>query len=38
MFFQAKVPENGRKNIFRKYQTKKKVPLTFLHVKVIIEK
>ena len=34
----VKLPENGRKNIFGKKQTGKKVPLMFLDVKVLREK
>ena len=37
MHFQVKTSENGRKNIFRDKQTKNKVPLMFLHVKVLTE-
>ena len=37
MDFQVKVPENGRKNIFRNKETIKKVPVMFLDVKVLTE-
>ena len=35
MHFEVKMPQNGRKNIFRDKQTKNKVPLMFLDVKVL---
>ena len=38
MYFQVKMLENGRKNIFRDKKTVNKVPLLFLHVKVLTEK
>ena len=37
MYLQVKTPENGRKNVFREKQTTKKVPLTFLDVKALME-
>ena len=37
MNFHVKISENGRNNIFREKQTKKKVPLPFLDVKVLTE-
>ena len=38
MHFQVKMLENVRKNIFKDKQTKKKIPLMFLDVKVITER
>ena len=38
MYFQVKMPENGRNNIFRDKQTTNKVPLMFLDVKVLAER
>ena len=38
MHFQVKIQENGRKNISGDKQTGKKVPLLFLHVKVLTER
>ena len=38
MNFEVKMPQNGRKNIFRDKQTTKKVPLTFLDVQVVTER
>ena len=38
MYFQVKMPKNGRTNIFRDKQTRKKVPLTFLDGKVLMER
>ena len=38
MDFQVKVRVNDRKNLFKKYRTANKVPLRFLHVKVIMER
>ena len=35
MTFSFKVPENGRKKIFRNKQTTKNVPLIFLDVKAL---
>ena len=35
MHFQVKMPENGRKNIFREKETTNKVPLMFLDVKCL---
>ena len=32
------MPEKGRKNIIREYQTTNKVPLTFSDVKVLTER
>ena len=37
MHFQVKMPENGRKKIFRDEQTTNKVQLIFLDVKVLTE-
>ena len=36
--FQDKIPENGRKNIFRDRKTTNNVPLMFLDVKVLTER
>ena len=36
--FQDNAPENSRKKIFRVYQTKNKIPLMFLDVKVLTER
>ena len=38
MDFQVKMVENGRKNILTEKQTKNKVPLLLLHVKVLTER
>ena len=38
MHFQFKIPENGRKNIFRDKETTNMVPLMFLDVKVLTER
>ena len=38
MHFQVKIPEKGRKNIFREKQTTNKVPPMFLEAKVPTEK
>ena len=38
MNFEVKMPQNGRKNIFRDKQTTKKVPLIFLDVQVVTER
>ena len=38
MYFQVKIPENGRKKIFRDKQRTKKVPLMFSDVKLLTEK
>ena len=38
MNFQIKMPENGRKNIFREKETTNKVPLVFLVFKVLAER
>ena len=35
MTFSVKVPENGRKKIFKDKQTAKNVPLMFLDIKVL---
>ena len=35
MHFQVKMRENGKNNIFRDKQTRKKIPLKFLDVNVI---
>ena len=37
MHFQVKIPAYGRKKIFRKNRTIKRVPLMFLDVKVLTE-
>ena len=38
MSFQVKMPENGRKKIFREKETRNKVPLMFLDIKVLTER
>ena len=38
MNFEVKMPQNGRKNIFRDKQTTKKVPLIFLDVQVVTQR
>ena len=38
MYLQVKMPENGRKNIFRNKEITNKVPLMFLDVKVLTER
>ena len=38
MYLQVKMPENGRKNVFRDKQTRRKVPVMFLDVKVVTER
>ena len=38
MQFQLKMPENGRKHLFRYKQTTNKVPLMFFDVKMLTEK
>ena len=38
MHFQVKMPENGKKNIFREKQTTNKMPLMFLDVNVLRER
>ena len=35
MYLQVKIPENGRKNVFRDKQTTNKVAVMFLDVKVL---
>ena len=35
MYLQVKIPENGRKNVFRDKQTTNKVSVVFLDVKVL---
>ena len=37
MHFQVKMPENGRKYIFRDKQPTKKVPVMFVDVKVVTQ-
>ena len=37
MYLQVKMPENGTKNIFREQQTRNKVPLVVLDVKVLTQ-
>ena len=37
MYLKVKMPENGRKNVFKGKQTTNKVPLMFLDVKVLTE-
>ena len=38
MHFQVKMPENGRKNIFRDKERRNKVALMFLGAKVLTER
>ena len=38
MHFQVKMPENGRKKIFREEQTTNKVPLMLFDIKVLTER
>ena len=38
MDFEAKMLQNGRKNIFRDEEKTKKVPLIFLDIKVLMER
>ena len=38
MHFQVKLPDNGRKNLFRGNETTNKGPLMFLDVKVLTER
>ena len=37
MYFQVKMPENGRKNMFRDEQTTHKVPLMLLDIKILMQ-
>ena len=38
MYFQVKVPDNGRKYIFKEGQTRKRIPLIFSDVNVLTPK
>ena len=38
MYVQVKVPENGKKNIFRDKETTNKIPLMFLDVNVLTKR
>ena len=38
IYLQVKMPQNGRKNVFRDKQIKNKVPLLFLHAKLLTER
>ena len=38
MYLQVKMPENGRKNVFRDKLITSKVPVMFLDVKVVTER
>ena len=37
MHFHVKMPQNGKKNIFREEETKNKIPLMFLDAKILME-
>ena len=38
MYLQAKMPENGRRNVFRDKQTTNKVPMMFLDSNVLTQR